>query len=169
MKALRIAVPGIEKQDGRVSAALVTGIGLTSQLVQSRLDLLARRALQQNGFGAGDLESVSVRSDGTIEGFYSNGQSQELDQIALAVFANAGGLLRTGNSFFEESPNSGLAQLQIAGSGGAGTIFSGVLESSNVDIAEEFVQLIEAQRGFQANARVIRVSDELLIELVNLV
>jgi flagellar hook protein FlgE len=137
----------------------VTQLGLSGSL----------RALSQDGHASGDLESVSVRSDGVIEGFYSNGQSQDLDQVALAVFANPGGLMRLGNSSYEESPNSGIAQLQIPGSGGAGSVFSGVLESSNVDVAEEFVRLIEAQRGFQANARVIRVSDELLVELVNLV
>ncbi len=127
------------------------------------------RVLSQDGFAAGDLVSMSVTADGVIDGFYSNGQSQELDQIAIATFANPAGLTRRGGSMFERSVNSGVAQPQAAGTGGAGVIFSGVLESSNVDTAEEFVRLIEAQRGFQANARVIRVTDELLAEVVNLV
>jgi flagellar hook protein FlgE len=112
---------------------------------------------------------MAVNTDGTILGTYSNGQQQALAQIALATFSNAAGLTRVGNTMFEESTNSGIAQLQTAGNGAAGTIIGGTLEASNVDIAQEFVNLIEAQRGFQANARVIRVSDEMLQELVNVV
>ena len=132
-------------------------------------DSQSLRALAQDGYAVGELVSMAVGSDGVITGSYSNGQQQALDQIAVAVFSNPSGLLRAGSSLFEESPNSGVPQLQTAGAGRAGTIFGGTLESSNVDVAEEFVRLIEAQRGFQANARVIKVSDELLNELVNIV
>ncbi len=147
------------------------GFGTSSQFdgVTQLGDTTSLRALSQDGYEAGELASMSVNSDGTIIGSYTNGQQQSLAQIALAVFANPNGLVRSGNSLFEDSPNSGVAQLQPAGSGRAGSIFAGTLESSNVDVAEEFVRLIEAQRGFQANARVIRVSDELLQELVNVV
>jgi len=137
----------------------VTQLGAASSL----------HALSQDGYESGELVSLAVNSDGTIMGSYGNGQQQALDQIALALFANAGGLVRRGSTLFEESPSSGVAQLQTPGGGRAGTIFGGALEASNVDVAEEFVRLIEAQRGFQANARVIRVSDELLQELVNIV
>ncbi len=132
-------------------------------------DSQSLRALSQDGYAVGELVSMAVNSDGIITGSYSNGQQQALDQIAIAVFSNPNGLLRSGSSLFEESPNSGVPQVQTAGTGRAGSIFGGALESSNVDVAEEFVRLIEAQRGFQANARVIKVADELLNELVNIV
>lgn len=132
-------------------------------------DSASLRAISQDGYAVGELVSLAVGSDGTITGSYTNGQQQALDQVGVATFANPNGLMRVGTSFFEESTNSGVAQLQGAGTGRAGAMTGGALESSNVDIAEEFVHLIEAQRGFQANARVIRVSDELLNELVNIV
>ena len=145
--------------------------GTSSQLdgVTQLGDTTTLRSLSQDGYAAGELVSLAVNTDGTIVGSYSNGQQQSLAQIAIAVFSNPGGLTRSGNSLFEESPDSGIAQLQAAGTGRAGSISGGTLESSNVDIAEEFVRLIEAQRGFQANARVIKVSDELMNELVNIV
>lgn len=132
-------------------------------------DTTSLSVVSQDGYPVGELISMAVSSDGIITGSYSNGQQQALDQIAMAIFSNPGGLLRLGSSLYEESPNSGVAQLLTPGSGRAGSIAGGALESSNVDVAEEFVRLIEAQRGFQANARVIRVSDELLNELVNIV
>lgn len=164
---------GIEIQFEGLTVAQDIDVGLGSSGQLNGLTQLGEsgsiRVLSQDGYPAGDLNSVSIRSDGVIEGFYSNGQSQELDQLAMAVFANPGGMLRVGAGMFAESPNSGIPQVLTAGTGGAGTMISGVLESSNVDVAQEFVRLIEAQRGFQANARVIRVSDELLAELVNIV
>ena len=105
----------------------------------------------------------------SIVGAYSNGQSQVLDQIALAVFSNAEGLLRVGATMFQESTNSGTAQLQAASDKRPGQIMGGALEASNVDVAEEFVKLIEAQRGFEANARVIRVTDQLLQDLTQII
>ena len=147
------------------------GLGTSGQFdgVTQLGDEASLHAVSQDGYGAGDLVSLAVNLDGTITGSYSNGQQQSLAQIAIATFSNPSGLLRRGNSLFEESPNSGVAQIQAAGSGRAGVLVGGTLESSNVDVAEEFVRLIEAQRGFQANARVIRVSDELMQELVNVV
>jgi flagellar hook protein FlgE len=126
-------------------------------------------ALSQDGYATGELVSMSVNSDGTIVGSYSNGQNKDLDQVAVAVFSNPGGLERVGDTMFEESTNSGAAQLQAATGGRPGSIVGGALESSNVDVAEEFVRLIEAQRGFEANARVIRVSDQLLQDLVQII
>ena len=158
--------------DGLTSAQQVgLDFGTSGQLdgVTQLGDSTSFRALSQDGYAVGELVSMVVTSDGVISGSYSNGQQQALDQVALAVFSNPGGLVRSGGSLFEESGNSGTAQLQSAGSGRAGSIYGGALESSNVDVAEEFVRLIEAQRGFQANARVIKVADELLNELVNIV
>jgi flagellar hook protein FlgE len=85
------------------------------------------------------------------------------------VFSNEAGLLRVGDTMFVESPNSNDAIITTAGSAGAGTIRAGSLEQSNVDIAREFVNLIQAQRGFQANSRVITTTDEMLAELMGIV
>ena len=123
----------------------------------------------QDGYAAGDLASLSVDQDGTIIGLYTNGQFQELGQVGLATFANPAGLEKKGNSLFFVSTNSGEAAMNTPGSNGAGTLLSGALEQSNVDISEEFVNLIEAQRAFQANARIISTSDEVLMEAVNLI
>lgn len=125
-------------------------------------------AESQDGFAAGELANIAVNPDGSIEGFFSNGQTQILGQIGIAIFANPAGLQRSGQSFFRETPNSGRV-LASGDQNGAGQVVSGTIEGSNVDTAEEFVALIEAQRGFQANARVISVQDEVLQEVVNIV
>jgi flagellar hook protein FlgE len=127
------------------------------------------QAVQQDGFGAGSLESISVSHDGSIQGFYNNGRTVDLDQIGLAHFGNVAGLERVGQTLFAASAASGTPQLGTAGTGGRGAVRAGVLEQSNVDMAEEFVRLIEAQRGFQANARLISTTDEVLAELVQIV
>ncbi len=123
--------------------------------------------LQQNGSTAGTLLSFSVSQDGVVTGNYSNGLGQAIGQVAMAVFTNPGGLERIAG-VWRETPNSGLAQIGAAGSGGRGLMAAGTLEMSNVDLAEEFTRLIVAQRGFQGNARVISTSDEILQEVVNL-
>ncbi|HWL43428.1 MAG TPA: flagellar hook protein FlgE [Ilumatobacter sp.] len=121
----------------------------------------------QNGSAAGSLQAFSVSPDGTIVGMYSNGRTKPIGQLALAVFTNPGGLERTAG-VWRESPNSGLAQIGTAAAGGRGKISAGMLEMSNVDLAEEFTRLIVAQRGFQGNARVVTTADEILQEVVNL-
>ncbi len=122
-----------------------------------------------DGYTAGSLSSVAVRGDGIIEGFYSNGQILDLDDIGVALFENSAGLSSVGDSLWQISGNSGDPVITSAQTASAGSIVAGTLEGSNVDIAEEFVRLIEAQRGFQANARIITTADEVLQELVNLV
>ena len=123
----------------------------------------------QNGFGPGELVNVQVGIEGQIEGFYSNGQVTTLGNIGIATFTNEAGLEEVGGSYVRASPNSGTRLLGAGLSGGAGEVVGGALENSNVDTASEFVQLIQAQRGFQANARVITVQDELFAEVVNVV
>ena len=125
-------------------------------------------ALAQDGSTLGSLRSFTISPNGTITGVFSNGESRALGQIAMAAFNNPVGLERAGGSLYRTSPNSGLPQLGAAGTGGRGEMQSGSLEASNVDLAQEFTNLIVAQRGFQANSRVITASDELLGELVNL-
>jgi flagellar hook protein FlgE len=125
-------------------------------------------ATKQDGFAMGSLESFSLGNDGTITGVYSNGLRQSIGQLAMASFNNPGGLEKAGNSSFRVGDNSGAAMVGQAGTGGRGVLNAGALEMSNVDLAEEFTGLIVAQRGFQANSRVITSSDEILQDLVNL-
>ena len=126
-------------------------------------------AVDQDGFGAGSLLNVGFNNDGQLVGFYSNGQNQTIDTLRISMFSNEGGLVRQGDTLFSESPNSDDAIATTANAAGAGAVRSGQLENSNVDIAKEFVNLIEAQRGFQANSRVITTTDEILAELMNIV
>ncbi|MEV7972394.1 flagellar hook protein FlgE [Cellulomonas sp. NPDC089187] len=122
----------------------------------------------QNGRSAGTLQSFQLGADGTITGSFSNGLKQAIGRIALANFTNPAGLQKSGGSLFSASVNSGDAQVGVAGAGGRGSLAGGALEMSNVDLSSEFTSLIVAQRGFQANSRVITTSDEVLQELVNL-
>ena len=122
--------------------------------------------LSQNGWAAGILSNISVNSDGTITGVFSNNQTLTLGQIMLADFNNPAGLNRVGGNEFDSSGNSGAATVIAAGK--TSTIQTGVLEQSNVDLADEFTKMITAQRGFQASARVITVSDQFLDEVVAL-
>lgn len=120
-----------------------------------------------NGNTEGFLEGFDVSQSGEIFGIYTNGNVQALGQIALASFSNPEGLTKAGNNLYQVSNNSGIASIGIPGED-AGTIIGGSLEMSNVDLAEEFTEMIVAQRGFQANTRIITTSDEILQELVNL-
>jgi flagellar hook protein FlgE len=128
----------------------------------------ATQPVSGGGSAQGTLESFSMGDDGTITGVYSNGQRQAIGQMALATFANPGGLVKVGDSAFQAGDNSGLPQIGVAGSGGRGTLTSGALEMSNVDLSQEFTGLIIAQRGFQANSKVITTSDQILQDLVNM-
>ncbi|MFO1011333.1 MAG: flagellar hook-basal body complex protein [Planctomycetota bacterium] len=123
----------------------------------------------QDGYGVGELASMSVDADGTILGLYSNGKTQDLGQLGVATFVNSEGLQLVGNNLFAQTVNSGAANLGVAEVGAAGSVVGGSLENSNVDTAEQFVALIQAQRGFQANARVITAENEVLRDTVNLI
>lgn len=120
-----------------------------------------------DGYQEGNLESFSVGSKGEINGVYSNGLIKTLGQLALAKFSNPSGLNRSGGNLLQETINSGTPDINVAGNG-RGTIMAGSLEMSNVDLSEEFTDMITAQRGFQANTKIITTSDEILQELVNL-
>jgi flagellar hook protein FlgE len=123
---------------------------------------------EQNGYGRGSLTEFNLDNSGVITGYYTNGRSRALAQVALGVFNNPEGLMRYGDTVFQESNNSGVPQIGVALSGGRGTLKPGALEMSNVDLSQEFTSLIITQRGFQASSRVITTSDEVLQELVNL-
>ena len=122
----------------------------------------------QDGYASGSLVNVSVATDGTITGLFTNGQSRSISQIALTTFAAETKLTKAGGNLFTESYESGDAIITTPGSGGAGEILSNTLELSNVDLGGEFVKMIMNQRGFQANSRIVSVSNEILAELVNL-
>lgn len=122
----------------------------------------------QDGFPIGSLEEFFVGIDGTITGSFSNGLTQIVGQVALASFANQGGLLAVGNNLFTTTGNSGEPLSGVAGSGGRGSIVQGFLEGSNTDMAKEFTNIIITQRGFQANARTISTADALLEEVISL-
>lgn len=122
-----------------------------------------------NGYASGDLEDVTISSNGTIYGNFTNGQLQTLAQIQLASFDNPEGLESDSNGLYRATDNSGTPTVDVPGIGRRGDLVISTLESSNVDLAREFVTLITAQRGFQTNARVIRTSDEVLQELVNII
>ncbi|WP_130178928.1 flagellar hook protein FlgE [Cryobacterium sp. SO1] len=121
-----------------------------------------------NGSAPGSLESYTFGKDGTLVGLFSNGEQKALGRIALATFTNPGGLEKTGSNGYRATFNSGTAELGAPGSTGLGSLTGGALEMSNVDLSQEFTNLIVAQRGFQANARIITTSDEVLQELTNL-
>jgi flagellar hook protein FlgE len=122
----------------------------------------------QDGYPPGVLQSVTVDTSGVISGHYSNGQILDLYQITLANFNNPWGLTREGGNLFSETLASGVPFTNAPGEAGLGKINPNSLEQSNVDLATEFVKMIVAQRGFQANARVITTTDEVLQELMNL-
>lgn len=126
------------------------------------------RAKKVSGYAAGSLQGFNVDATGKIIGVYSNGLNQIIGQIAVATFANPAGLQRIGDNLYINTPNSGDPEIGIPGTGSRGTIFQGTLEMSNVDLAKEFTDMIVTQRGYQANARVITASDELLQDLVNI-
>jgi flagellar hook protein FlgE len=121
-----------------------------------------------NGYGAGDLEGVNVDVDGVITGSYSNGQLIPLYRVGLAKFQNEQGLFKEGGNLFSETRESGSAITNRPGTNGLGSIAPNALEQSNVDIANELVKMITTQRGFQANSKIITVTDQMLSELINI-
>ncbi|HMM21754.1 MAG TPA: flagellar hook protein FlgE [Selenomonadales bacterium] len=123
-----------------------------------------------DGYESGELQSISISSDGTIIGIYSNDQTQALGMIALATFTNPEGLEKIGNNLYVTSANSGaFTGGVVAGSSGTGSLSSGTLEMSNVDLAEQFSSMMISQRAYQANSKVITASDECLQSLINMI
>ena len=126
-------------------------------------------ALTQDGYASGSLSSASIDKTGTVIGTFSNGVKVDLAQLQIGVFSNPNGLESVGSGYYIPTANSGEPIATIAGENGAGTITGQSLESSNVDMATEFVTLMQAQNGYQANARTIRVATDILNELTNLI
>lgn len=126
------------------------------------------KPFRQDGFGLGYLEGLKIDDTGTITGVFSNGNNRVLAQVALANFTNPGGLEKAGETNFVYSNNSGEPDIGPAGSMGKGKIIAGTLEMSNVDLSEQFVDMIVTQRGFQANSKTIQTTDQMLQELMTL-
>ncbi len=124
--------------------------------------------VSQDGYGSGTLDSLGIDQNGVIHGVFSNGVTRALAQIAVARFTNPAGLERVEGNAFAISANSGEPTVGVLGGGIGDRVAAGALEMSNVDLALEFTNMVIAQRGFQANARIISTSDEMLNELVNL-
>lgn len=167
--------------DGGDQLSLEPGTGADSMRVQfwsgtpNRFDGITQfsspfttKASYQDGYGMGNLTSISVDTAGKITGLFSNGTLKEMGQVVLSKFNNPDGLMRVGGNLYQVSPNSGHSIVGAAGSTISATVVSKSLEMSNVDLSEEFVRMIVSQRGFQANARVITTGDEMLTDLMNL-
>jgi len=122
----------------------------------------------QDGYATGSLQMISVSPDGVIMGTFSNGEVRPIGQVVLATFQSIEGLDRLGNNLFLQTRASGQALIGAASTGNRGSVQAYNLELSNVDLAEQFVNLISAQRGFQSNAKVITTSDQMLAEVVNI-
>ncbi len=122
----------------------------------------------QDGYSMGYMADYQIDATGKVIGIYTNGQRKEVAQLALATFANPGGLDKVGETNFAKSTNSGDVMIDPAGSANKGSIQAGVLEMSNVDLSVEFVDMIVTQRGFQANSKGIQTSDTMLQELLQL-
>jgi flagellar hook protein FlgE len=161
---------------GSMTLALTTPNGsatpFTFSLDMTQMTQLASTpsSLSSNtdGASAGSLTTFTVGQAGDITGVYSNGYKQPLGQIALASFSNPSGLTKAGGNLFQASVNSGTPAIGVPDSASRGQIATGFLEGSNVDLAQQFTNMIMAERGFQANSRVITTSDEILQDLVNL-
>ncbi len=124
--------------------------------------------ITQDGFQTGQLESVSVDGSGKLQASFSNGEIQTLGKVAMAIFANPQGLKQTGDASYLTTPEAGPPITGEAGKNGLGNVLSGSLERSNVDLTEELVGLIAAQRNFQANAKAIETSSTLLSTIINI-
>lgn len=138
-------------------------------LTQFQTQQSSAAALTQDGYEMGSLSSVSIDESGMVIGSFTNGEKVNVAALQIGVFQNPGGLEAVGDGYFTSSANSGTAVANMAASGGAGTITGKSLEGSNVEVATEFVNMMQAQNGFQANARTIRVANDILRELTNLI
>lgn len=143
-------------------------IGSYTDTVTQFADKSSTKAFRQNGNAMGYMDTFQIDQSGIITGVFSNGTSRELGQLALASFTNPRGLEKAGDSTFVVSNNSGEPDVGPSGIAGKGKFISGALEMSNVDLAEQFTDMIVTQRGFQANSKTITTSDQMLQELLGL-
>jgi flagellar hook protein FlgE len=140
----------------------------TGQLTQVAAPSATASTLQ-NGYSSGSLTTYTINSNGVIEGTFTNGQTQPLGQILLGTFANEEGLSRNGSNKFLATLSSGAPNIGVPGTGGRGTLSGGSLEQSNVDISTQFADLIVAESGYQANAKVVTTLDTIVQDTINLI
>jgi flagellar hook protein FlgE len=159
-------VIGFEFGSGTNEVDGVNGTGLDGTTQFAGISTVLSQS--QDGYGPGSLQSVSIGEDGIIVGSFTNGQTQDIAQIALAKFVSNQGLSAIGRNLFAETAISGQPTIGQAGRSGLGNITSNSLELSNVDLATEFVNMIKYQQGFMASSRIITTTDRLLTELVNI-
>ncbi len=160
------AVPGAtERQTFNLN---IGDVGSVVNSVTQFAEKSSTKAFRQNGYGMGYLENFKIDQSGMITGVYSNGSNRTIGQVALASFTNPGGLEKAGESTYVVSNNSGDANIGPSGIAGKGKLIAGALEMSNVDLAEQFTDMIVTQRGFQANSKTITTSDQMLQELMTL-
>jgi flagellar hook protein FlgE len=161
--------PGADGAPIRQAFALDLGIvgGYERNITQYAQES-STKMVEQDGYPMGYLDNFKIDQNGVITGVFSNGTNRVLGQVALASFANQGGLEKAGENTFVQSTNSGLANIGPARVASKGKIIAGTLEMSNVDLADQFVDMIVTQRGFQANSRTIQTADQLLQELLTL-
>jgi flagellar hook protein FlgE len=126
------------------------------------------KVVDQDGYAMGYMDNFKIDGSGIITGIFSNGTTRALGQVAMASFPNQGGLEKAGDNTFRKTSNSGNANIGPSGVAGKGKIQAGTLEMSNVDMADQFTDMIITQRGFQANSRTIQTADQLLQELLTL-
>jgi flagellar hook protein FlgE len=160
------ASPGVVNTTITYPNGTTQNVGLNFSATTQYGSPFAVNSLTQNGYATGQLSGFSTSSDGTIVGNYTNGQTKPLGQILLANFSNAQGLQPIGNNDWSPSASSGQALLSAPGTSGLGVLQSGAVESSNVDLTGELVNLITAQRVYQANAQTIKAQDTILQTLV---
>ena len=137
-------------------------IGSQKNTVTQSASASSTKAFYQDGYTMGYLDNFKIDQTGVITGVYSNGTNRPIGQIAMASFTNQGGLEKAGNNTYMQSNNSGLANIGTSGLAGKGSLLAGALEMSNVDLTEQFTDMIVTQRGFQANSKTIQTSDTLL-------
>ncbi len=143
-------------------------IGSQRNTITQSASSSSTKAFYQDGYTMGYLDNFKIDSSGVITGVYSNGTNRTIGQIALATFSNQNGLEKAGNNTYVESNNSGMANIGASGIAGKGSLLAGALEMSNVDLTEQFTDMIVTQRGFQSNAKTIQTADTLLETVLGL-
>ena len=167
----------IDLSDARLSNPVMTTTGGVLQQQAIRVDLngltqyganFGVTNLSQNGYTTGQLSGIDVDQSGVISARFTNGQSNNLGQVYLTSFTNVQGLSQLGDNYWGESFSSGQGIVNAPGEGNAGLINSGALEDSNVDLTEQLINLITAQRNFQANAKTITTADTITQTVIQL-
>jgi flagellar hook protein FlgE len=160
----RVALPAYTPPTGAAPMAVTLDVGNSTQYGNA----FSVSALVQDGYATGQLTGIEVSSEGIVNARYTNGVSTPLGQVALTSFANPQGLQPVGDNGWAESFESGQARRGAAGTSDMGLVQGGALEASNVDLTEQLVNMISAQRNFQANAQMISTQDQITQTVINI-